>query len=134
MNGLGLNSKYVYDFLVILFLIIIVIVFYYFDEIKRENFTPYFFMGIGTTLLKNTYDRDNPVGKNKKLIMNIPFGIGFKYLINKQFSLAIEFEVKKTFNDNLRAAVHDSHAWIFIFMQWVYAVSYVTISSFNYFI
>lgn len=73
----------------------------YFDEINKENFTPYLFMGIGSTLIQNKFDRDNPVGKNKKLIINIPFGVGFKYLINKQFSLALEFEVKKTFNDNL---------------------------------
>ena len=73
----------------------------FFKKINKENFTPYLFMGIGSTLIQNTFDRDNPVGKNKKLIINIPFGVGFKYLINKQFSLALEFEVKKTFNDNL---------------------------------
>ena len=33
--------------------------------------------------------------------LNIPFGLGFKYLINKQFSLAIEFEIKKTFYDKI---------------------------------
>ena len=79
----------------------------YFDEINKENFTPYLFMGIGSTLIQNTFDRDTPVGKNKKLIINIPFGVGFKYLINKQFSLALEFEVKKTFNDNLDLTLTD---------------------------
>ena len=72
----------------------------YFDEINRENFTPYLFMGLGSTLLKNTFERNNSLGKNKKLLINIPFGIGFKYLINKQFSVAFEFEIKKTFNDD----------------------------------
>mgnify|MGYP001419920976 CR=1 FL=1 len=36
--NLGLNNKYVYDFLIILFLIVIVIVFYYFEEIKRQYY------------------------------------------------------------------------------------------------
>ena len=52
-------------------------------------------MGLGSTLLKNTFERNNSLGKNKKLLINIPFGIGFKYLINKQFSVAFEFEIKK---------------------------------------
>jgi preprotein translocase subunit YajC len=36
--SLGLNNKYVYDFLIILFLLVIVIVFYYFEEIKRQYY------------------------------------------------------------------------------------------------
>ena len=27
--------------------------------------------------------------------------MGFKYLINRQFSIALEIEIKKTFNDNI---------------------------------
>ena len=57
-------------------------------------------MGLGSTLLQNTFERDNSLGKNKKLLINIPFGLGFKYLINKQFSFAFEFEIKKTFHDD----------------------------------
>jgi len=73
----------------------------YFDEVEKENFTPYLFFGIGGTLLRNTKNRDNIIGKNKKLFVNIPFGLGFKYLIKKQFSLTIEFEIKKTFYDQI---------------------------------
>ena len=29
----------------------------YFDEVTKENFTPYLFFGIATTLLKNTKER-----------------------------------------------------------------------------
>ena len=73
----------------------------YFDEIERENFTPYLFFGLGGSLLKNKKNRNNPISNNKKLFINIPFGLGFKYLINKQFSLAVELEVKKTFYDKI---------------------------------
>ena len=73
----------------------------YFDEVERENFTPYLLFGIGGTILQNLTNRDDELSKNKKLFFNIPFGLGFKYLINKQFSLAIEFEVKKTFYDKI---------------------------------
>ena len=73
----------------------------YFDEVEKENFTPYLFFGIGGTILNNTKNRDNIIGKNKKLFVNIPFGLGFKYLIKKQFSLTIEFEIKKTFYDQI---------------------------------
>ncbi len=73
----------------------------YFDEIERENFTPYLFIGLGGTILKNIKNRDNAIGKNKKLFINIPLGLGFKYLVNKQFSIALEFEIKKTFYDKI---------------------------------
>ena len=73
----------------------------YFDEVERENFTPYLLFGIGGTILQNLTNRDDELSKNKKLFLNIPFGLGFKYLINKQFSLAIEFEIKKTFYDKI---------------------------------
>ena len=73
----------------------------YFDEIERENFTPYLLFGIGGTILQNLTSRDDVLSKNKKFLINIPFGMGLKYLINKQFSLAIEFEIKKTFYDKI---------------------------------
>lgn len=73
----------------------------YFDEIERENFTPYLLFGIGGTILQNLTSRDDVISKNKKFLINLPFGVGLKYLINKQFSLAIEFEIKKTFYDKI---------------------------------
>ena len=74
----------------------------YFDEIERENFTPYLFFGIGATILKKVEERSNKLGgKNRDFFANIPFGVGFKYLINKQFSLSFEIEFKKTFYDFL---------------------------------
>ena len=73
----------------------------YFDEVTKLDFTPYVFFGLGTTILRNVKERENKLGKNRELFLNIPFGVGFKYLINKQFSLAFEIEFKKTFSDNL---------------------------------
>ena len=72
----------------------------YFDEVTRYNFTPYLFFGLGATILKNIEERDKIIN-SKELFVNIPFGLGFKYLINRQFSIAFELEIKKTFNDNL---------------------------------
>jgi len=72
----------------------------YFDEVSKLNFTPYVFFGLGATILKNIEEREKTLN-NKELFINIPFGIGFKYLINRQFSLAFEVEIKKTFNDNI---------------------------------
>ena len=72
----------------------------YFYEVSKLDFTPYLFFGIGATILKNVEERKN-VLDNNELFINIPFGLGFKYLINKRFSLAFELEIKKTFNDNL---------------------------------
>lgn len=48
-------------------------------------------------LFKNTKERNNKLGDKNKMLMSIPFGTGFKYLINKQFSIALEFEIKKHF-------------------------------------
>ena len=73
----------------------------YFDEVEKENFTPYLLFGIGGTILQNLTSREDQISKNKKFFVNIPLGLGFKYLINKQFSLAIEFEIKKTFYDKI---------------------------------
>ena len=72
----------------------------YFDEVSKLDFTPYLFFGIGATILKNIEERENMID-SKELFINVPFGLGFKYLINKRFSLAFELEIKKTFNDNL---------------------------------
>lgn len=72
----------------------------YFDEVTKHNFTPYVFFGLGATILTNVEEREK-VLNSKELFINIPFGMGFKYLINRQFSIALEIEIKKTFNDNI---------------------------------
>ena len=73
----------------------------YFDEISRENFTPYLFFGIGSTFIKNTEERNNTLNNKNKMIVSVPFGTGLKYLIKNTFSIALEFEIKKTFYDEI---------------------------------
>ena len=51
--------------------------------------------------VSNTKERNNILGDKNKMLMSIPFGAGFKYLIDKQFSIALEFEIKKTFYDKI---------------------------------
>jgi|TARA_B110000914_G_C15333818_1_gene385962 hypothetical protein len=73
----------------------------YFDEISRENFTPYLFFGVGSTFIKNTNERNTKLNNKNKMIISIPFGTGIKYLIKNTFSIALEFEIKKTFYDEI---------------------------------
>ena len=61
------------------------------------NWSPYFFVGGGLSATSNRqgfeeYSRIQPV---------IPFGIGLKYRLNKQWNLEWEFGARKTFYDGL---------------------------------
>ncbi len=59
------------------------------------NWSPYFFGGVGLSAYSNKsgtadYSRIQPV---------IPFGLGIKYRLNKQWNLEFEFGARKTFFD-----------------------------------
>lgn len=59
------------------------------------NWSPYFFGGVGLSAYSsksgtNDYSRIQPV---------IPFGLGIKYRLNKQWNLEFEFGARKTFFD-----------------------------------
>ena len=61
------------------------------------NWSPYFFGGFGLSAYSaksesSTYSRIQPV---------IPFGLGLKYRLNKQWNLEFEFGARKTFFDHL---------------------------------
>ena len=61
------------------------------------NWSPYFFGGFGLSATSNKraeddYSRIQPV---------IPFGLGLKYRLNKQWNLDFEFGARKTFYDGL---------------------------------
>ncbi|GJM29335.1 MAG: hypothetical protein DHS20C17_19700 [Cyclobacteriaceae bacterium] len=61
------------------------------------NFSPYFFIGGGLSATSNKnseedYRRIQPV---------IPFGVGVKYRLTKQWNLEFEFGARKTFYDGL---------------------------------
>ncbi|MBV6643852.1 MAG: outer membrane beta-barrel protein [Cyclobacteriaceae bacterium] len=75
---------------------------YHFLDYKQDKsfikWSPYAFAGIGFTKLNNVgevgvdFNRIQPV---------LPFGLGFKHLIGKQFSAGLEIGVRKTFFDHL---------------------------------
>ena len=74
---------------------------YNFLDYKERNsiidWSPYFFGGFGMSAVSNKkveddYSRIQPV---------IPFGVGLKYRLNKQWNLEFEFGARKTFYDGL---------------------------------
>jgi len=75
---------------------------YHFLDYKNEKSTirwsPYLFAGLGFTKIFNL-DRDTD--KFSAIQTVLPFGIGIKQLIGKQFSAGLEFGARKTFFDEL---------------------------------
>ncbi len=73
---------------------------YNFLDYKHEHspirWSPYLFGGVGFAKLlgeqTGDYNDFQPI---------LPFGLGFKHLIGKQFSLGLEFGLRKTFFDEL---------------------------------
>ena len=61
---------------------------------KKNNYTPFVAVGI-TYFLK-----DFSIGAILDNLA-IPFGLGFRYNINKQIALGVEWNFRKTFRDNL---------------------------------
>jgi hypothetical protein len=59
---------------------------------RKFTFTPYAFAGLGLMYY--------PKGASK-FVVNIPFGLGTKYNIYKNFMLGVDFSIKKTFSDKL---------------------------------
>ncbi len=66
------------------------------NNIRLLRWTPYFFAGVGVAFLgphqeqTESYSRTQPV---------IPFGLGFKYMVNPVWVLSLEGGVRKTFTD-----------------------------------
>ena len=73
----------------------------YFDETGNKIFTPYLFFGMGANMLKNIEKNNLKVKGKNNLNLILPFGLGFKYLYKNRFSLALEFEIKKTLTDEI---------------------------------
>ena len=73
---------------------------YYFLDYKEDinllRWSPYFFIGLGASWFgqheepKESYNSFQPI---------IPFGLGFKYLLNREWSIGIEGGARKTFFD-----------------------------------
>lgn len=75
---------------------------YHFLDYKRENslikWSPYLYGGAG---IFTFFGDGPPTGPYNRLQAVIPFGVGFKYILNPEFSLGIEFGARKTFFDYL---------------------------------
>lgn len=61
------------------------------------NWSPYFFVGGGLSAANSRQSRDN----SARIQPVIPFGLGLKYRLNKQWNLEFEFGARKTFYDQL---------------------------------
>ncbi len=61
------------------------------------NWSPYFFIGGGLSAANSRQSRDN----SARIQPVIPFGLGLKYRLNKQWNLEFEFGARKTFYDQL---------------------------------
>lgn len=70
----------------------------YKDGRSTIRWSPYAFAGLGFTKILNL---DSETDNFSSLQTILPFGIGFKYLIGKQFSAGLEFGLRKTFFDEL---------------------------------
>lgn len=66
------------------------------DEYSRIKWSPYLFGGVGFVRLFG-----NRNGDYSMLQPVVPFGLGFKQLIGKQFAVNLEVGIRKTFFDEL---------------------------------
>ena len=67
----------------------------YRENINILNWTPYFFLGTGLTFFGST-DTDKDYN-NLQIVL--PFGVGFKYVLDRRWILGLEAGVRKTFFD-----------------------------------
>lgn len=68
------------------------------DSKVPMRFTPYLFGGLG---LLGISGNDTKPAEYSNVQMAVPFGGGFKYIVNPRWYVAIEFGVRKTFFDYL---------------------------------
>lgn len=61
------------------------------------NWSPYFFIGGGLSAVSNRREEDN----YSRIQPVVPFGLGLKYRLNKQWNLEFEFGARKTFYDGV---------------------------------
>ena len=67
-------------------------------NIRKRNFTPFLFAGLGTNYFLS--------GQENQFPLIIPFGLGIKYNIFKRFSIGIQWTAKKTFFDRMDGVVN----------------------------
>ncbi len=74
---------------------------YYFLDFRKNinllRWSPYFFLGLGAGFFGQ---HDTPSSENYSNIQPVvPLGIGFKYLLNREWSVGMEAGIRKTFFD-----------------------------------
>ena len=70
-------------------------------DIKRQNYSPYIFAGIGISGNFLTETTGNaPPASSTVIHAAIPFGVGIKKAVNDKLTVALEFSTSKTFSDN----------------------------------
>ncbi|MFO8236318.1 MAG: DUF6089 family protein [Bacteroidales bacterium] len=62
-------------------------------NIRKENFSPFVFLGVGTDYFLTEEKINFP--------LTIPFGLGIKYNIFERFSIGFEWNVRKIFFDSM---------------------------------
>ncbi len=61
---------------------------------RHHSFTPFLFAGIGyEVIINSTYNIPNQI--------DVPFGMGIKYLLNKRTTIGLEWSFRKTFQDQI---------------------------------
>lgn len=68
----------------------------YREEIRLLRWSPYFFMGLGTAVFGN-HEENAEDYNNVQAVL--PFGVGFKYVVNPKWHVGFEAGVRKTFFD-----------------------------------
>ncbi|MDQ3393649.1 MAG: DUF6089 family protein [Bacteroidota bacterium] len=75
---------------------------YHFLDYKNEKslikWSPYLFGGVGMMTFFGDGPKNGPYNKIQPVI---PFGVGFKYILNPEFNIGVEFGARKTFFDYL---------------------------------
>jgi hypothetical protein len=68
------------------------------DDKRVQRFSPYLFAGFGIFSISGTQEKPAEYSNVQPMI---PFGVGFKYVVNPKWYLGIEFGMRKTFFDYL---------------------------------
>lgn len=71
------------------------------ENIQILNWTPYFFIGGGITFFGRTQAQDDNDTDYSNLQLVLPFGLGFKYILDRRWNLGLEAGVRKTFFDHI---------------------------------
>lgn len=80
------------------------------DAKRRTRYTPYLFLGTGLFIISvktdfaNTINGPSPFNSPpafSRVQLSIPFGGGFKYVLNPNWYMAVEFGMRETFFDYL---------------------------------